>query len=134
MSDAPNQQQQNIEGAALAQQDDARMHANLAQYTRALHDYTLTLWTESRRVAQEKEKMMRERHAAMVSPAGLPASSSQPTPTPTKPHATLPATSAPTSMPTQSVVDDTTPKAVTPPKSNPVDSALKTPTPPPASS
>ncbi|KAF8963913.1 hypothetical protein BDZ97DRAFT_1758291 [Flammula alnicola] len=31
-------------------------HDPLAQYTRSLHDYTLALWTESRRIAEEKAR------------------------------------------------------------------------------
>lgn len=133
MSDPPNHQQEHTQASVEAQQDEAMMHAHLAQYTRALHDYTLALWTESRRVAQEKEKMVRERRTGVLASAGLPAGS-EPTPTLGQPHASpFTTTSAQTTAP-QSVMDDTTPKAVTPPRVNPVDSAQKTPTPPPASS
>ena len=123
MSDPHSDQQQDVQ----TQQNEARMHAHLAQYTRALHDYTLALWTESRRVAQEKEKV---RNAAVPGAAGPSAPAQQ------HHRATAilapPAAGAQMPLATQGFADDTTPKAVTPPKGNPVDSA--TPTPRPASS
>jgi len=36
----------------------------LALYTRSLHDYTLALWTESRRIAEEKARARQETNAA----------------------------------------------------------------------
>ncbi|EPQ60337.1 hypothetical protein GLOTRDRAFT_28077, partial [Gloeophyllum trabeum ATCC 11539] len=38
----------------------------LALYSRSLHDYTLRLWTESRRVAEEKARQKATRRKQVV--------------------------------------------------------------------
>ncbi|KZT30912.1 hypothetical protein NEOLEDRAFT_1032005, partial [Neolentinus lepideus HHB14362 ss-1] len=42
----------------------------LALYSRSLHDYTLRLWTESRRVAEEKSRQKAQRRKQILEEEG----------------------------------------------------------------
>ena len=44
------------EAATNSQPTSPTTADSLTSYTRSLHDYTLALWTESRRVAEEKAR------------------------------------------------------------------------------